>query len=212
MRCNTLMTHFSFNAESVFLSHLIIQSTCKGSLGARINELKQRVIAENPHRFAVAVPRELRSTSTHLHLLYTPDAAHTHANPSVVVPADTTRPKKPHEKEAVEYHFVTKQQFDADALNNKYVLHQNAASFACKGICFLLTSELILHRFIEHGEYKENQYGTSIEAIRSVQAKNKMCVVDVQPEVGGWGGGGVVMSTAPCLVQCASKCITTQLS
>ncbi|XP_040047136.2 MAGUK p55 subfamily member 3 isoform X5 [Gasterosteus aculeatus] len=95
-----------------------------GSLGARINELKQRVIAENPHRFAVAVPH-------------------------------TTRPKKPHEKEGVEYHFVTKQQFDADALNNK---------------------------FIEHGEYKENQYGTSIEAIRSVQAKNKMCVVDVQPE------------------------------
>ncbi|XP_049417943.1 MAGUK p55 subfamily member 3 isoform X5 [Epinephelus fuscoguttatus] len=95
-----------------------------GSLGARINELKQRVIAENPHRFAVAVPH-------------------------------TTRPKKPHEKEGVEYHFVTKQQFDTDALNNK---------------------------FIEHGEYKENQYGTSIEAIRSVQAKNKMCIVDVQPE------------------------------
>uniref|UniRef100_A0A669ES22 MAGUK p55 scaffold protein 3 n=1 Tax=Oreochromis niloticus TaxID=8128 RepID=A0A669ES22_ORENI len=95
-----------------------------GSLGARINELKQRVIAENPHRYAVAVPH-------------------------------TTRPKKPHEKDGVEYHFVTKQQFDADVLNNK---------------------------FIEHGEYKENQYGTSIEAIRSVQAKNKMCIVDVQPE------------------------------
>lgn len=42
---------------------------------------------------------------------------------------------------------------------------------------------LFFCRFIEHGEYKENQYGTSIEAIRSVQAKNKMCVVDVQPEV-----------------------------
>ncbi|XP_047212966.1 MAGUK p55 subfamily member 3-like isoform X2 [Girardinichthys multiradiatus] len=95
-----------------------------GSLGARINELKQRVIVENPHRYAVAVPH-------------------------------TTRPKKPHEKDGVEYHFVTKQQFDADTLNNK---------------------------FIEHGEYKENQYGTSIEAIRSVQAKNKMCIVDVQPE------------------------------
>uniref|UniRef100_A0AAR2JA07 Membrane protein, palmitoylated 3a (MAGUK p55 subfamily member 3) n=1 Tax=Pygocentrus nattereri TaxID=42514 RepID=A0AAR2JA07_PYGNA len=60
-----------------------------------------------------------------------------------------------HEKEGVEYHFVTKQAFDADAQNNK---------------------------FIEYGEYKENQYGTSIEAIRSVQAKNKMCLVDVQPE------------------------------
>uniref|UniRef100_A0A667YQZ2 MAGUK p55 scaffold protein 3 n=1 Tax=Myripristis murdjan TaxID=586833 RepID=A0A667YQZ2_9TELE len=91
-----------------------------GSLGARINELKQKVIAENPH---LTLPH--------------------------------TMPKKPHEKEGVEYHFVTKQQFDADALNNK---------------------------FIEHGEYKENQYGTSIEAIRSVQAKNKMCLVDVQPE------------------------------
>uniref|UniRef100_A0A8C1BPJ9 MAGUK p55 scaffold protein 3a n=1 Tax=Cyprinus carpio carpio TaxID=630221 RepID=A0A8C1BPJ9_CYPCA len=58
-----------------------------GSLGARINELKQKVIAENPHRYAVAVPH-------------------------------TTRPKKSHEKEGVEYHFVTKQAFDADAQNN----------------------------------------------------------------------------------------------
>uniref|UniRef100_A0A665U3P0 Membrane protein, palmitoylated 3a (MAGUK p55 subfamily member 3) n=1 Tax=Echeneis naucrates TaxID=173247 RepID=A0A665U3P0_ECHNA len=67
-----------------------------GSLGARINELKQRVIAENPHRYAVAVPH-------------------------------TTRPKKPHEKEGVEYHFVTKQQFDADVLNNKYANTESCA-------------------------------------------------------------------------------------
>uniref|UniRef100_A0A8C9U2S9 MAGUK p55 scaffold protein 3 n=1 Tax=Scleropages formosus TaxID=113540 RepID=A0A8C9U2S9_SCLFO len=95
-----------------------------GSLGARINELKQKLIAENPHRYGVAVPH-------------------------------TTRPKKSHEKEGVEYHFVSKQAFDADAQSNK---------------------------FIEHGEYKENQYGTSLEAIRSVLAKNKLCIVDVQPE------------------------------
>ncbi|XP_046722424.1 MAGUK p55 subfamily member 3 isoform X9 [Silurus meridionalis] len=95
-----------------------------GSLGARINELKQKVIAENPHRYAVAVPH-------------------------------TTRGRKSHEKEGVEYHFVSKQAFEADAQNKK---------------------------FIEYGEYKDNQYGTSIEAIRSVQAKNKMCLVDVQPE------------------------------
>ncbi|XP_036393578.1 MAGUK p55 subfamily member 3-like isoform X2 [Megalops cyprinoides] len=95
-----------------------------GSLGARINELKQRVIAENPQRYGVAVPH-------------------------------TTRPKKSHEKEGVEYHFVSKQVFEADAQNNK---------------------------FIEHGEYKDNQYGTSLEAIRSVLARNKLCLVDVQPE------------------------------
>lgn len=100
----------------------------------------------------------------------------------------------------MEYHFVTKQQFDADALNNKYV----RAALFIHAVCFLavLTQTVSspaplnppTYRFIEHGEYKENQYGTSIEAIRSVQAKNKMCVVDVQPEVGregvrrwGWG-------------------------
>lgn len=38
-------------------------------------------------------------------------------------------------------------------------------------------------RFVEHGEYKENLYGTSLEAIRSVMAKKKVCLVDVVPEV-----------------------------
>ncbi|KAK1877199.1 MAGUK p55 subfamily member 3 [Dissostichus eleginoides] len=83
-----------------------------GSLGARINELKQRVIAENPHRFAVAVPH-------------------------------TTRPKKPHEKEGVE--------------------------------CF---KQQVHRAWGIQGEPVWHQY----RAIRSVQAKNKMCVVDVQPE------------------------------
>lgn len=40
-----------------------------------------------------------------------------------------------------------------------------------------------LFRFVEHGEYKENLYGTSLEAIRSVMAKKKVCLVDVVPEV-----------------------------
>ncbi|XP_076856306.1 MAGUK p55 subfamily member 3 isoform X3 [Brachyhypopomus gauderio] len=95
-----------------------------GSLGARINELKQKVIAENPQRYGAAIPH-------------------------------TTRPKKTHEKEGVEYHFISKQAFEADIQTNK---------------------------FIEYGEYKDNQYGTSLESIRSVLAKNKMCLVDVQPE------------------------------
>ncbi|XP_039596619.1 MAGUK p55 subfamily member 3 [Polypterus senegalus] len=95
-----------------------------GSLGARINELKQKVIAEDPQHYGVAVPH-------------------------------TTRPKKSQEKEGVEYHFVSKQTFEGDVQNNK---------------------------FVEHGEYKDNLYGTSLEAIRSVLTKNKLCLVDVQPE------------------------------
>ncbi|KAF7239771.1 MAGUK p55 subfamily member 3, partial [Varanus komodoensis] len=67
----------------------------------------------------------------------------------------TTRSKKSHEKEGVEYNFVSKQSFETDVQHNK---------------------------FVEHGEYKENLYGTSLEAIQSVMSKNKICLVDVVPE------------------------------
>ncbi|XP_029428097.1 MAGUK p55 subfamily member 3 [Rhinatrema bivittatum] len=95
-----------------------------GPAGARISELKRKVVAENPQQYGVAVPH-------------------------------TTRPRKSHEREGLEYHFVSKQSFEADGRSNK---------------------------FVEQGEYKENLYGMSLEAIRSVTAKNKTCLVDVQPE------------------------------
>ncbi|XP_047907783.2 MAGUK p55 subfamily member 3 isoform X2 [Anser cygnoides] len=95
-----------------------------GCLGAKLNELKQKVVSENPQEYGVAVPH-------------------------------TTRSKKSHEKEGVEYNFVSKQSFETDVQQNK---------------------------FVEHGEYKENLYGTSLEAIRSVMAKKKVCLVDVVPE------------------------------
>ncbi|XP_066483675.1 MAGUK p55 subfamily member 3 [Tiliqua scincoides] len=95
-----------------------------GSLGSRLNELKQKVVAENPQEYGVAVPH-------------------------------TTRSKKSHEKEGVEYNFVSKQSFETDVQHNK---------------------------FVEHGEYKENLYGTSLEAIQSIMSKNKICLVDVVPE------------------------------
>ncbi|KAB0405533.1 hypothetical protein E2I00_002686 [Balaenoptera physalus] len=75
--------------------------------------------------------------------------------PRLVVLIDTTRPRKSHEEDGVEYHFISKQAFEAD-------LHHN--------------------KFLEHGEYKENLYGTSLEAIQVVMAKNKVCLVDVEPD------------------------------
>ncbi|XP_072229123.1 MAGUK p55 subfamily member 3-like isoform X1 [Leuresthes tenuis] len=95
-----------------------------GSLGARITELKQKVIAENPRRYGLAVPH-------------------------------TTRARKSHEREGVEYHFISKAAFEADIQNGK---------------------------FIEYGEYKENLYGTSLESIHKVLNQSKVCLVDVQPE------------------------------
>ncbi|XP_013874284.1 MAGUK p55 subfamily member 7, partial [Austrofundulus limnaeus] len=62
---------------------------------------------------------------------------------SVTIP-HTSRPKKTHETEGVEYHFISKHLFEADIHNNK---------------------------FIEFGEYKGNYYGTSLDSIRSVLSK-----------------------------------------
>uniref|UniRef100_A0A3B3WVT3 Membrane protein, palmitoylated 3b (MAGUK p55 subfamily member 3) n=1 Tax=Poecilia mexicana TaxID=48701 RepID=A0A3B3WVT3_9TELE len=95
-----------------------------GSLGARVTELKQKVIADNPRWFGLAVPH-------------------------------TTRARKTHEREGVEYHFISRAAFEADIQNGK---------------------------FIEYGEYKENLYGTSLESIHKVLSQNKVCLVDVQPE------------------------------
>ncbi|XP_059585096.1 MAGUK p55 subfamily member 7 isoform X4 [Alligator mississippiensis] len=71
----------------------------------------------------------------------------------VTVP-HTTRPRRGQESDGVEYIFISKHLFETDVQNNK---------------------------FIEYGEYKNNYYGTSIDSIRSVLAKNKVCLLDVQP-------------------------------
>ncbi|XP_041099925.1 MAGUK p55 subfamily member 7-like isoform X3 [Polyodon spathula] len=70
----------------------------------------------------------------------------------VTVP-HTTRAKRSQESDGVEYHFISKHLFETDIQNNK---------------------------FIEHGEYKGNYYGTSLDSIRSVLMKNKVCLLDVQ--------------------------------
>lgn len=57
--------------------------------------------------------------------------------------------------------------------------------------CFSLTIDqsvqsvlLLLFRFIEYGEYNGNYYGTSLDSIRSILSRNKVCLLDVQPQVG----------------------------
>ncbi|XP_035854208.1 MAGUK p55 subfamily member 7, partial [Sander lucioperca] len=72
---------------------------------------------------------------------------------SVTIP-HTSRAKKNQESDGVEYHFISRHLFETDIQNNK---------------------------FIEYGEYKGNYYGTSLDSIRSVLSKNKVCLLDVQP-------------------------------
>ena len=50
-------------------------------------------------------------------------------------------------------------------------------------------------KFLEHGEYEGNLYGTKVDTIREVARSGKMCILDVNPSVrhclllgfiGGW--------------------------
>lgn len=38
-------------------------------------------------------------------------------------------------------------------------------------------------RFLEHGEYDGNLYGTKIESIHEVVATGRTCILDVNPQV-----------------------------
>ncbi|KAB0384160.1 hypothetical protein FD755_006077 [Muntiacus reevesi] len=84
----------------------------------------------------------------------TPYRRQTNEKYRLVVLVDTTRPRRSQESDGVEYIFISKHLFETDVQNNK---------------------------FIEYGEYKNNYYGTSIDSVRSVLAKNKVCLLDVQP-------------------------------
>uniref|UniRef100_A0A336LPF0 CSON015308 protein n=1 Tax=Culicoides sonorensis TaxID=179676 RepID=A0A336LPF0_CULSO len=67
----------------------------------------------------------------------------------------TSRPRRDGEVPNVDYHFITRQQFEADILARK---------------------------FVEHGEYEKAYYGTSLEAIRAVVSSGKICVLNLHPQ------------------------------
>ncbi|XP_022246458.1 MAGUK p55 subfamily member 5-like isoform X2 [Limulus polyphemus] len=67
----------------------------------------------------------------------------------------TSRPKRDGEFDNVDYHFITRAQFEADILAGK---------------------------FVEHGEYERNYYGTSLDAIRGVVNSGKICVLNLHPQ------------------------------
>jgi MAGUK p55 subfamily protein 5 len=79
------------------------------------------------------------------------------SNPSlfeVAVP-HTTRPPRKDEIDGKDYHFLPRHIFEADIKQS---------------------------RFIEHGEYEKNLYGTSRESIKKVIENSKICVLNLYPQ------------------------------
>jgi guanylate kinase len=81
--------------------------------------------------------------------------APTSSNRPIVI-SHTTRGPRGEEKDGVEYHFVTREQFD-DLI-------------AKKG-------------FVEHATFGSNSYGTSIAAIEDIEKKGRTCILDIEMEV-----------------------------
>ncbi|XP_023218352.1 uncharacterized protein LOC111620621 [Centruroides sculpturatus] len=67
----------------------------------------------------------------------------------------TSRPRRDGEVNGVDYHFISRTQFEAD---------------------------IVLGKFVEHGEYEKNYYGTSLDAIRAVVNSGKICVLNLHPQ------------------------------
>ncbi|KAK3092558.1 hypothetical protein FSP39_004425 [Pinctada imbricata] len=67
----------------------------------------------------------------------------------------TSRPKMENELNGRDYHFVPRAIFEADIMSNK---------------------------FVEHGEYEKNLYGTSLDAIRQVINAGKICILNLHAE------------------------------
>lgn len=68
---------------------------------------------------------------------------------------DTSRPKKDAEINGQDYHFISRAQFEGDVINRK---------------------------FVEHGEFEKNYYGTTLDAVRTVVSAGKFCVLNLHPQ------------------------------
>ncbi|KAG7273621.1 hypothetical protein CRUP_017343 [Coryphaenoides rupestris] len=59
----------------------------------------------------------------------------------------------------------------------------NKSMYECKKSDIYDTADTDIHnnKLVEYGEYKGNYYGTSLDAVRAVLSRNKVCLLDVQP-------------------------------
>ncbi|GAB7344931.1 hypothetical protein MBLNU457_3365t2 [Dothideomycetes sp. NU457] len=67
----------------------------------------------------------------------------------------TTRAPRGAEKDGIEYHFVTKDEFQ-DMIKNE--------------------------KFIEHAQFGSNFYGTSIKAVNDIKDNGRICILDIEME------------------------------
>ena len=148
-----------------------------------IKILLQRLMADNG-RFSAAIPHTSRTRWNHHRLHHhhhhhhhhhqiwswqwrdPPHHCHCHYN---------HLGRREEEVDGADYHFISRLQFEQDILARLNIIIINIA---------IIISILIIRKFVEHGEYEKAYYGTSLGAIRSVVNSEKICVLNLHPQVG----------------------------
>ena len=52
-----------------------------------------------------------------------------------------------------------------------------------------MRKDIMAHKFIEFGKHEQHLYGIKAEAVMEVIETNRICVLDVHPQVSGRGSG-----------------------
>lgn len=87
----------------------------QGPSGVGVHELKRRLLLSDPDHYGVTVPCKITSKfSSHF------EGTESHVPLCLL---DTTREKTAHEKEGVDYHFVSVHKFEEDILSHRYKTH-----------------------------------------------------------------------------------------
>lgn len=76
--------------------------------------------------------------------------------PFCIQNTDTSREPREGEENGKGYNFASREEVEADIRAGKY---------------------------LEHGDYEGNLYGTKVDSIREVMRSGKMCILDVNPTV-----------------------------
>lgn len=132
------------------------------------DELRRRLLAIEPEKFAVAVPRKtwqyhiykykFQKGQKVLLCVFVPEffLCNKSNQSFLLLGSDTTRNSRIHERNGREYHFVSRPAFETD---------------------------LSAGKFIESGEYEKNLYGTSTDSVRHVVNSGRICLLCLHTRV-----------------------------
>lgn len=109
-----------------------------------------------PEETSRRVPRQVRIFGiTYVPFPSRPDGAWLGSD-SAYIDADTTRAPRPGEQHGREYYYSTKEDFlDLVSRNG----------------------------FVEHAQFGGNHYGTSVQAVKEIAEKGRICILDIEMEV-----------------------------